>query len=110
MWSRFADGRSVHAPARWSRLYHQAMTLTVRREAVGVPEVFTREMPEHPEPSLGNGGSGVGVPKDYDGDRGGRGDGDHRAFERIVAVAALAAASVIMTSALIIQARSTRRT
>ena len=85
------------------------MTLTVRYEAVGVPDVFTREMPDLPAPSLGDGGSGVGVPKDYDGDRGGRGDGDHRAFERIVAVAALAAASVIMTSALIIQARSTRR-
>ena len=88
----------------------RAMTLTVRRGTVGVPDVFTREMPDLPAPSLGNGGSGIGVPKDYDGDRGGRGDGDDRAFERIVAVAALAAASLIMTSALIIQARSTRRT
>lgn len=69
--------------------------------------MFIREMTDAPAPETGGGGAGFGGSKDYDGDKGkGPGDGDPSNFERLVAVAALAAAGVVMTAALVLQARN----
>ena len=71
-------------------------------ESPTVPKAFEEAMREEPRPQAARGGGGFdGWKHPYDRGRG-RGDGDgEAAFERIVAIAALAAAGAIMTAALI---------